>query len=333
MNQRIGARRGVVVGSVAALTALGTLSAGNAAADVEPRTITEITSGLSQAWGLDFLPDGSALFTEKNKARIRKLDKAGAVTTVQTIPGVSISNEGGLLGIAVSPNYAADQTVFIYYTAANDNRIAKLKLGQTPQPILTGIPRGAENHQGGRLEFGPDGHLYAGTGDAQKGSNSQSDTSLAGKVLRMTVDGKPAPGNPKPGSVVYAKGFRNVQGLAWVDKQLYVSDIGASYRDELNKVDAGKNYGWPTCEGSCSTAGMTNPVQSWPTSLATPSGLEYYKGSLYMASLKGGTYKLTTSGAGSKLYTSLGRTRAVEAAPDGSLYVMTPSEIHRADGN
>ncbi|MCP3798712.1 PQQ-dependent sugar dehydrogenase [Allokutzneria sp. A3M-2-11 16] len=334
MNQKIGARRGVVVGSVAALVALGTLTAGHAAAeDVEPRAIKQIVSGLSQAWALDFLPDGSALFTEKNTAKIRKLDKAGKVTDVQKIPGVSTSNEGGLLGIAVSPDYATDQTVFVYYTAASDNRIAKLKLGQTPQPILTGIPRGAENHQGGRLEFGPDGHLHAGTGDAQKGSNSQNDKSLGGKVLRMTKDGKPAPGNPKADSVVYAKGFRNVQGLAWVGNQLYVSDIGSSKLDELNKVEPGKNYGWPTCEGSCSTAGMTNPVKSWATSSATPSGLEYFKGSLYMASLKGGTYKLTTSGAGSKLYTSLGRTRAVEAAPDGSLYVMTPSEIHRADGN
>ncbi|WP_086819454.1 sorbosone dehydrogenase family protein [Allokutzneria sp. NRRL B-24872] len=325
MNQK----SGVVVGVVAAL-ALG--AAGHASA-AEPKAISQIVGGLSQAWGLDFLPDGSALFTERNNARIRKLDKAGKLSEVQKIPGVATSNEGGLLGIAVSPDYATDQTVYVYYTTASDNRVAKLKLGQTPQPVLTGIPRGAQNHQGGRLEFGPDGHLYVGTGDAQNGSNSQNDNSLAGKVLRMTKDGKPAPGNPKPNSVVYAKGFRNVQGLAWAGNQLYISDIGASKLDELNKVDAGKNYGWPTCEGACSTAGMTNPVKSWATSAATPSGLEYFKGSLYMASLKGGTYKLTTAGAGSKLYTSLGRTRAVEAAPDGSLYVITPTAIHRADGN
>ncbi|MFB9907239.1 PQQ-dependent sugar dehydrogenase [Allokutzneria oryzae] len=333
MNQGNRARRGAVMGSVAALAALGTLAAGQASADVGPRAINQIVGGLQQVWALDFLPDGSALFTEKNTAKIRKLDKTGKVSDVQTVPGVSTPTEGGLLGIAVSPDYASDQTVFVYYTTTNDNRIAKLKLGQTPQPIVTGIPRGASYHHGGRLEFGPDGNLYAGTGDGQVGGNAQNDNSLGGKVLRMTKDGKPASGNPKPGSVVYAKGFRNVQGLAWVGSQLYVSDIGANKVDELNRVDAGKNYGWPTCEGSCSTSGMTNPVKTWPTSSGTPSGLEYFKGSLYMASLKGGTYKLDTNGSGGKLYTSLGRTRAVEAAPDGSLYVITPTAIHRADGN
>ena len=164
----------------------------------------------------------------------------------------------------------------------------------------------------------PDGFLYAGTGDGQNGDNAQNKNSLGGKVLRMTKDGKAAPGNPF-NSLVYSYGHRNVQGLTWVGSQLYISDIGASKVDELNKIDAGKNYGWPTCEGSCGTAGMTNPVKQWPTSQATPSGITTYKGMLYMASLKGGTFKLTPNGAGGKIYTNLGRTRDEVAGPDGSL--------------
>ncbi|MEV6907301.1 PQQ-dependent sugar dehydrogenase [Amycolatopsis sp. NPDC051071] len=310
------------------------IAAGPAAAAEAPsvQAIKQIASGLNQAWSIDFLPDGTGLFTQKDAKTISKIDKAGKVTTVQTIPGVSVTAEAGLLGIAVSPNYATDQTVFIYYTTSSDNRIAKLKLGQAPTPIVTGIPRGAQYHHGGRIRFGPDGYLYAGTGDGQNGANAQNKNSLGGKVLRVTTDGAAAPGNPF-NSRVYSYGHRNVQGLTWVNGQLYNSDIGNNKLDELNKIEPGKNYGWPTCEGPCTTAGMTNPVKAWPTSSATPSGLAAYKGSLYMAALKGGTYKLDLNGNGGKLWTNLGRTRDAVAGPDGQLYTITPGAIYVSDGS
>ncbi|WP_158887055.1 PQQ-dependent sugar dehydrogenase [Amycolatopsis anabasis] len=329
-------RRSLVLAAASALAvvvATGTATASEQVpSDVTAMAIKQVAGGLKEAWAVDFLPDGTALFTEKDSKKIRKIDKAGKVSDVQTVPGVSVTKEAGLLGLAVSPKYAQDQTVFIYYTSGSDNRIAKLKLGETPQPILTGIPRGAQYHQGGRIKFGPDGYLYAGTGDAKNSANAQNKNSLGGKILRITADGKPAPGNPF-GNAVYSYGHRNVQGLTWVGDQLYSSEIGESTYDELNKIDAGKNYGWPKCEGNCDVAGMTNPVKQWPTSSATPSGIAFYQGKLYMAALKGGTYKLDTNGSGGKIYTQLGRTRDEVAGPDGQLWVVTPSAIHTADGN
>ncbi|SFO95173.1 Glucose/arabinose dehydrogenase, beta-propeller fold [Amycolatopsis arida] len=326
-------RRGLAAAActiaAAATIVVGTPAAA-APADVSPLAIRQVVSGLNQAWAIDFLPDGTPLFTERNSAKIRRIEGRTAVD-VQRIPGVAVTREGGLLGLAVSPNYAQDQTVFIYYTTSRDNRVAKLRLGQSPQPIVTGIPRGRQNHQGGRIRFGPDGYLYIGTGDAENANSAQNRDSLAGKVLRVDTNGAAAPGNPF-GNRVYSYGHRNVQGLAWVGNQLYITDIGPSDVDELNRIEAGRNYGWPRCSGPCNIAGMTNPVKSWPTSYATPSGMAYYRGMLYIASLKGGTIKVDTSGNGGKIYTAQGRTRDEVAGPDGQLWVVTPSAIYAADG-
>ncbi|SDX71314.1 Glucose/arabinose dehydrogenase, beta-propeller fold [Amycolatopsis xylanica] len=321
-----------IASATAALVMAGTAMA--VPADVSIQSIKQVAKGLDEAWAVDFLPDGTAIFTQKDAKTVSTLDKSGKVTKVLDVPGVSVTKEAGLLGLAVSPKFAVDKTVFIYFTTGSDNRIAKFKLGETkaPTPILTGIPRGAQFHQGGRIKFGPDGFLYAGTGDAKNGNNAQNKDSLGGKILRITTDGKAAPGNPF-NSPVYSYGHRNVQGLTWAGGTLYSSEIGESTVDELNKIEPGKNYGWPKCEGSCNQAGMTNPVKTWPTSSATPSGIAFYKGSLYMSALKGGTYKLNTSGAGGKIYTNLGRTRDEVAGPDGQLWVVTPGGIYNADGS
>ncbi|MBN6038839.1 sorbosone dehydrogenase family protein [Amycolatopsis sp. 195334CR] len=319
------------IATVTAAVALAGLLSPAAVAGVGPLAIKQVASGLNQAWAVDFLPDGTPLFTQRNARSISRIT-GGAVEQVQTINDAVVTAEGGLLGLAVSPDYATDQTVFIYYTSNSDNRIAKLTLGSAPTPIVTGIPRGSQYHHGGRLRFGPDGYLYAGTGDGQNADNAQNDGSLGGKVLRVDTDGNAAPGNPG-GHKWISKGHRNVQGVTWAGSDLYIADIGPSDVDELNKIEPGGNYGWPTCSGPCSNPAFKNPVKTWPTSTATPSGLAYYKNSLYMASLKGGTFKLTTSGEGGKIYPELGRTRDEVAGPDGQLWVVTPSAIYTADGS
>jgi glucose/arabinose dehydrogenase len=293
-----------------------------------------VASGLSVPWGLGFLPDGSALFTERTTAKIKSL-RDGTVSDVQTVPGVTPDGEGGLLGLAVSPNYAQDNSIFIYYTTASDNRISRLQLGQTPQPIVTGIPRGTSIHNGGRLAFGPDGLLYAGTGDAGNSANAQNRESLAGKILRMTPDGQAAPGNPF-NSLVYSYGHRNPQGLTWApDGRLFSAELGQNTWDELNLIEAGRNYGWPTCEGQCGNPDFVDPLTVWSTSTASPSGIAFYKDSLYMAALRGTRMwriPVTATGVGTpvSLYQgTFGRLRTPVAGPDGMLYFTTSNRDGR----
>src|SRR6185369_2692755 len=194
-----------------------------AAVPVPSGDVTVIAKGLAVPWGIAFLPDRSALVTERDLAKVVSVTPDGKVTEVQTIPDVRPGGEGGLLGIAVSPSYATDKLVYVYYTSANDNRIARFTLGATPQVIFTGLPKSGI-HNGGRIAFGPDGLLYVGTGDATDSGRAQRIDYLGGKILRLTRDGKPAPGNPFPNSPVYSYGHRNVQGLAWDHSgQLYAS--------------------------------------------------------------------------------------------------------------
>ena len=156
-----------------------------------------------------------------------------------------------------------------------------------PEVILSGIPRN-EFHNGGRIIFGPDKLLYIGTGDAQNENNAQNKSSLGGKILRITMDGKAAPGNPF-GSPVFTYGHHgNVQGL-WFDSKgrLWASEFGNSEKDEVNLIEAGKNYGWPECEGKCGRAGFVDPEHDWPVAQASPSGLCIVGDVIFMASLRG----------------------------------------------
>jgi glucose/arabinose dehydrogenase len=295
---------------------------------------------LAIPWGIAFLPDGIGLVTERDSGRLLQIslaspaaDGSAGVVPVQTIAGIATGGDGGLLGVAVSPNYKTDQTIFIYYSTAQDNQVAKLTLGGTPQPILTGIPHGTSDN-GGALAFGKDGFLYVGTGDAGTSASAADAKSLAGKVLRITTDGKPATGNPG-NTAVYASGFRDPTGLAFDSSgRLYATDIGQSSSDELNQVQAGKNYGWPAVEGQAGNPAYVDPMTTWKPDAAGCQGVAVSGQMLLTACLTGTRlYLVQLTKAGGTLGApqealngKFGRLRAAAAAPDGSLWVSTSNK-------
>lgn len=305
-----------------------------------PRVTDTIASGLDTPWGLAFLPDGSALVTERNSGRILAIDPGGGVRQVGVVDDTVARGESGLLGVAVSPTFDTDRYVFVYVTTRDDNRILRAEFdGATlsePTAIVEGIPA-ARIHDGGRLLFGPDGALYAATGDAGNGALAQDPSSLGGKILRVTVDGDPAPGNPDPASPVYSLGHRNVQGLAFDDEnRLWASEFGPNAVDELNAIVAGGNYGWPHVEGRGGTGGFVDPLLTWPVAEASPSGMAHARGRLWLASLRGERLWRIDLGDDGGAHSPVafftgdyGRLRTVVVAPDGSLWMTTSNRDGR----
>ena len=294
-------------------------------------------TNLAIPWGLGFLPDGSALVTERNSARLLQVRPGQAPQVLGTIPGVVAGGEGGLLGLAVSPTYNQDQWVYAYYTAASDNRIVRFRLGAlgTQQVLVSGIAK-ATIHDGGRIAFGPDGLLYAGVGDANNTANAQNTQSLNGKILRMTPTGGVPAGNPF-GNLVYSYGHRNVQGLAWdAQNRLYAAEFGQNTWDEVNRIEVGVNYGWPTVEGMSSDPRFRNPIVVWTTAEASPSGVAFANGHLFVAALRGQRTWVVplTAGGGAgtpiaELSGQFGRQRTIALGPDGWLWMMTSNRDGR----
>jgi glucose/arabinose dehydrogenase len=304
-------------------------------------TPRDLVTGLSVPWAIAFLPGGDALVTERDTARLLRVTRAGKASVVGTVPGVSPAGEGGLLGVAVSPSYARDHWVFLYYSAKSENRIVRFQYRGGPgvdgvQTLVKGIPRGPI-HNGGRLAIGPDHMLYASTGETGRGGLAQDRSSLGGKILRMTLDGKPAPGNPY-GTLVWSYGHRNVQGLAWDGQgRMFATEFGQDRFDEINRIEKGHDYGWPVVEGfGGDKKRYTPPLLTWTTDEASPSGLAYAGGSLWAGAL-GGTrlWQVPLSGDGkvskpqAHFDGTYGRLRAVAAAPDGSLWVSTSNRDGR----
>lgn len=264
---------------------------------VEGIVIEVVAKSLVVPWSIDFLPDGRIIFTERG-GRISVI--AEDIVTVAEIE-VATVGEGGLLGIAVDPEFGENSFVYAYYTYTDNgdllNKVVRFRMmglelvGETV--ILDKIP-GARFHNGGRIKFGPDGKLYITTGDASKQMLAQDVNSLAGKILRINKDGSIPEDNPF-GNEVYSYGHRNPQGLAWhpVSGELYSTEHGAIRNDEVNIIRPGRNYGWPVveCEGG---EGYEAPLLCFSQDTVAPSGATFYSGdgllgknNLFFASLRG----------------------------------------------
>ncbi|GLZ32002.1 hypothetical protein Lesp02_41900 [Lentzea sp. NBRC 105346] len=287
-------------------------------------------------WGLVFLPDGSALFAERDTFRIHRVTRAGTKTLVGTVPEVDgLRGEDGVLGLEYR-----DGWLYVFHTRASDSAIVRFRYRggldvASRQIVLAGIPRGV-NHNGGRLRFGPDGKLYATTGENQRGELAQDLKSLAGKVLRMNPDGSVPSDNPFPGSFVFSYGHRNPQGLAFDSRgRLWVAEFGHYELDEVNLVRPGGNYGWPYCEGPCGR--FADPVWTFRTFDASPSGLTIVDDVLYAATTKGNRLcRIPIGGQPQQYFVGhYGRIRTVEATPSGNLWLTSSNQdgIHQPGGD
>lgn len=312
------------------------------------KVLRTVATGLDTPWGLAPLPDGDLLVSSRDEATITRVDgETGKKTELGEVPGVSPAGEGGLMGLALSPDYASDHMVYAYFTSASDNRIVRMlyeeqkpsgeQLG-SPDTVFKGIPKGYI-HNGGRIAFGPDKMLYAGTGESGNTGLSQDKESLGGKILRLTPEGEPAPGNAFPDSPVYSYGHRNVQGLAWDSKQrLFASEFGQDTWDELNAIEPGGNYGWPEVEGRSDDGDYQNPIAQWGTDDASPSGIAYAEGSVWMAGLKGQRlWRIPLNGTEASadpqefLEGEYGRLRTVVSAGGDKLWLVTSNTDGRGD--
>ncbi|WP_295230665.1 PQQ-dependent sugar dehydrogenase [uncultured Chryseobacterium sp.] len=287
-----------------------------------------LTSSLSSPWGITALPDGRLLITEK-AGTMRIMSTTGTLSNAITgIPAVNSGGQGGLLGLCVDPQFASNRMVYWVFSenvsGGNLTSVAKGRLSdsetmiENPVFIYRATPSAnvGNLHYGGRILFDSTGNLFVSTGERSDLSTrplAQSVTAAVGKILRITTTGQPAPGNPaftQSGAlpVLYSIGHRNPQGMAIHPQtgELWQSEHGPRGGDEINRVQGGANYGWPTItygieysgavigDGIQQKQGMEQPVYYWDP-VISPSGMTFYRGNampewqnnLFIASLSG----------------------------------------------
>ncbi|NVJ20757.1 PQQ-dependent sugar dehydrogenase [Myxococcus sp. AM011] len=331
--------------NASAQSSAATVTTGQACAN-DVCSVAQVATDTDIPWGLVNLPDGTVLYGRRDAQNIVRLDPAtGQKTSVGTVPNVqSTDGEGGLMGLALSPTFSTDRWLYVMHTSPTDNRIVRLKYENgaltlsSLQVLLSGIGRN-KFHNGGRLRFGPDGKLYASTGDAQNGAYAQDLNNLAGKVLRLNADGTIPSDNPF-GNYVWSYGHRNPQGLAFDSQgRLWEQEFGNSVMDETNLIQRGGNYGWPNCEGTvsqggsgCATAGYIAPKRTYSTAEGSCSGIAVVRDVLYVACARGTRlYREVISGTEltnvqQYFVGTYGRLRTVEPTLDGNLWMTTTNQ-------
>ena len=326
--------------------------------DLHPGVGIEVVAGkLKIPWSIDWTPDWTALFTERGgDLRIIR----DGILLPDPIFSVDVIDdaEGGLLGIAVDPEFEENQYIYMYQTYKTDgttlNKVVRYTLANVTVSedlvLVDGIP-GASYHDGGRIQFGPDGNLYITTGDAGNPSLAQDLDSLAGKILRITREGAIPQDNPFSNSAVWSWGHRNPQGMDWDGSgNLIATEHGPSgergeAHDEINLILPGANYGWPETVGDESMAGMQDPLLHTGSETWAPSGSEFYDGDMipgwtgkyFVANLRGEHLRmidLDLSNNGTHSHEGLfegqfGRLRDVQTGPDGFLYLLTSNRDGR----
>ncbi len=300
-----------------------------------------IVKNMDTLWALDFLPDGSLVFTERGgKVFVFSPGMDVVPKMLAVFPEVTSTGEGGLLGIAVHPRFTENNFIYLYHTYGENgelfNRVIRVKKSGDAlvekKIIIDAIP-GAEVHNGGRIKFGPDGMLYITTGDAALSAHAQDLDSLSGKILRLNDDGTIPKSNPFPGSSVYSYGHRNPQGLAWdVDGNLWATEHGASAGDEVNFILQGRNYGWPTIRGAEKSIGIESPIIESGSSTWAPSGAVVLNISLFFTGLRGQAlyeFDIKTHTLKTHFNGQFGRIRDVVRGPDNFLYLLTSTRDGR----
>ena len=315
--------------------------------------VKTVASGLDTPWDLAWGPDGAIWVTER-PGRISRVDVAtGQVTLIGEVKVTEVS-ESGLMGMAFHPDFASQPYVYLAHSYRSltgiRNCLIRMRYANgrltDPQTLLDDIP-GAGNHNGSRLAIGPDRLLYLTTGDAGDGSRSQDRQSLAGKVLRLTLEGKPAPGNPF-GNAIWSYGHRNPQGIAFQPgtNRLYVAEHGPSEADEVNLIERGRNYGWPevrgACDGDaerafCAANQVMEPVAEFTPTLGTAGATFLSRDTLLVTALSGRVLlriTLATDGRRAARVEWLhagefGRIRDVLVGPDGAIYLATSNRDGR----
>jgi len=314
--------------------------------------VETVAEDLEVPWAIAFSPDGRIFVTER-VGKLRVIEDGVLNPEPVKIFDVGFG-EGGLLGIALDPNFEENHYLYLYYTYNNflstfnkvarftesDNKLSEEKI------LLDKIP-GASYHDGGRIKFGPDGKLYITTGEAGIVANAQDLNSLGGKILRINSNGSIPNDNPFPNSPVYSLGHRNPQGLDWdpVTRKLVASEHGQSAHDEVNVIESGKNYGWPEVIGDETDPKYQSPLLHTGTETWAPSGAVFYnsknipewENKYFIATLRGSHLRmLDLELEENKVLSSIplfegeyGRLRDASIGPDGNLYLLTSNRDGR----
>jgi aldose sugar dehydrogenase len=324
-------------------------------------TVETVASGLEVPWGFAFLPNKDLLFTERpGRVRIIEGGKLRAAP-VFTVPDVEPSSESGLMDISLHPNFASNNFVYLGYAYNKEgkrDKVVRYKYaGGTltePKIIIEDIPA-APNHAGMRCRFGPDGKLYITTGDSTERAIAQQMNSLGGKILRLNDDGTVPPDNPFVGQKdarpeIWTLGHRNPQGIAWQPGSNLIFETehgpsgfdGPGGGDEVNIVERGKNYGWPTIHHKQTQAGLVSPLLEYTPACAPASAMFYngaafpdFKGNFFFGCLAGRRIiRVVLNGRDVASQEDLpkgtyGRIREMAEGPDGYIYFSTSNRDGR----